>query len=209
MASQPLEGVCACGSGFAPPCDDLAGVLAAPADARAGISADAATALYDRLLPRVRGAVRRVAGLQRSDWPDAEQEAFIRILRGLPGWRGDAQLCHWAVVVATRAAIDFRRRAGRKRASSELDPSEVPAPSPPPPGGMSRPCKECIEREVATFSPKQQEAWSLHYAADNPVDQGQIARQLGVSRVTVNKWLGLMRLQISAACQAVCLSGDR
>lgn len=86
--------------------------------------------LYRRHAARVYGLVRRLAGddALAEDWA---QEAWVRILRALPGFRGDARFSTWLYRIAVNSALHGRRRRQR-RASREL-PLEV-APSPRAPG---------------------------------------------------------------------------
>jgi len=65
-------------------------------------------ALYHRYKRRVYGLALRIVGP-----PDAEevaQEAFIRIFRGLPKFRGDAALSTWIYRLAVNAALSHRSR---------------------------------------------------------------------------------------------------
>jgi RNA polymerase sigma-70 factor (ECF subfamily) len=55
---------------------------------------------------------------------DVVQETFLKVYRGLPGWRGAASLRTWIHRIAVRAAIDERRRSSRHVAA--LDSAEEP-----------------------------------------------------------------------------------
>jgi RNA polymerase sigma factor (sigma-70 family) len=53
--------------------------------------------------------------------PDAEdacQEALVKIVRGLPSFRGDSRLTTWAYSVASRSFLDYRRGQYQKAAYS-------------------------------------------------------------------------------------------
>src|SRR5690606_26504494 len=84
--------------------------------ARAG-DADAVRELYRRYAPRVYTVVRRLAGEDAlaEDWA---QDAWIRALRALPGFRGDARFSTWLHRIAVNTALHGRRwrerRAGRE-----------------------------------------------------------------------------------------------
>jgi RNA polymerase sigma factor (sigma-70 family) len=69
----------------------------------------------------VRAVEKRVLALALrmvppSDAEDACQEALVKIVRGLPTFRGDSQLTTWAYAVASRSFLDYRR--GRYRAAA-------------------------------------------------------------------------------------------
>src|SRR5450631_162065 len=70
-------------------------------------------ALYHRYKRRVFGLALRIVG--PVDAEEVAQEAFIRIFRGLPKFRGDAALSTWIYRLAVNAALSHRsRRAGAR-----------------------------------------------------------------------------------------------
>ena len=80
-------------------------------------------ALYHRYKRRVYGLALRIVGP-----PDAEevaQEAFIRIFRGLPKFRGDAALSTWIYRLAVNAALSHRSRRAGARLPLEENPTEA------------------------------------------------------------------------------------
>jgi RNA polymerase sigma-70 factor, ECF subfamily len=89
---------------------------------------DAIEALYQRHASRVYSVVRRLAGddAQADDWA---QEAWIRAIRSLPGFRGRSRFSTWLHRIAVNTALYGRRRSGRLRARE----AELPD-SPEPPG---------------------------------------------------------------------------
>ena len=82
-------------------------------------------ALYHRYKKRVYGLALRIVG--PVDAEEVAQEAFIRIFRGLPKFRGDAALSTWIYRLAVNAALSHRtRRAGARlltqgQSDSQLD----------------------------------------------------------------------------------------
>ena len=60
-------------------------------------------------------AVRVAYGVlrQRSDAEDVAQEAYLRVFRGLAGFRGDAQFETWLYRIVANAAMSHLRRVGR------------------------------------------------------------------------------------------------
>lgn len=88
-------------------------------------------ALYHRYKRRVFALASRIAGPHEAE--EVTQEAFLRIFKGLPKFRGDAQLGTWIYRLAVNAALTHRSR--RPPATTSLDdvPTEAEpcaAPSP-------------------------------------------------------------------------------
>ena len=73
----------------------------------------AVRALYDRFSRRVYTIARRLAG-DDALAKDIAQEAWIRILRALPGFRGDARLSSWVHRIAVNTALLGSRRERRQ-----------------------------------------------------------------------------------------------
>lgn len=73
--------------------------------------------LYERYSPRVYAVVRRIAG-DDDTAQDLAQEAWIRAIRALPGFRGEARFSTWLHRIAVNAALQARRHA-RPRAERE------------------------------------------------------------------------------------------
>jgi len=85
--------------------------------------------LYDRYGPRVYAVVRRIAGddeLAR----DYAQEAWIRAIRALPTFRGDARFSTWLHRIAVNAALQAARRVETRRRHEGPVPEDV-AMAPP------------------------------------------------------------------------------
>ena len=75
--------------------------------------AQAVRALYERYAPRVYAVVRRIAA--NDDLAqDYAQEAWIRAMRALPTFRGDARFSTWLHRIAVNAALQAVRRAGTR-----------------------------------------------------------------------------------------------
>ena len=62
--------------------------------------------------------VTAVAGRDLAE--DAAQDAYLRALRALPRFRGDASARTWLLSIARRAAVDAVRAAGRRRRLARL-----------------------------------------------------------------------------------------
>lgn len=80
-------------------------------------------ALYHRYKRRVYGLALRIVG--STDAEEVAQEAFIRIFRGLPKFRGDAALSTWIYRLAVNAALSHRTRRAGARLPLEENPTEA------------------------------------------------------------------------------------
>jgi len=67
-------------------------------------------ALYHRYKRRVFALAVRIVGA--TDAEEVSQEAFIRIFRGLPKFRGDSALGTWIYRLSVNAALSYRSRRG-------------------------------------------------------------------------------------------------
>ena len=83
----------------------------------------AVRALYERYSPRVYAVVRRIAGDDELA-KDYAQEAWIRAIRALPTFRGDARFSTWLHRIAVNAALQALRKAETR------EKREAPAPLP-------------------------------------------------------------------------------
>jgi RNA polymerase sigma-70 factor (ECF subfamily) len=63
---------------------------------------------------------------ERAAAEDLAQEVFLRIWKGLPGYRGEASLATWVFAIARNTCLSHRRREASRRAAS-LDVPEVRA----------------------------------------------------------------------------------
>lgn len=74
-------------------------------------------------------ALRLVGDRQEAE--DVAQEAYLRVFRGLAGFRGDAQFETWLYRIVSNAAMSHlrkRRRFGEAILDSAEEPRELPSP---------------------------------------------------------------------------------
>jgi RNA polymerase sigma-70 factor, ECF subfamily len=95
--------------------------------ARTG-DAQATRALYQQHSGRVYAVIRRLAGDDSlaEDWA---QEAWVRVFRALPSFRGDSQFSTWLHRIAVNSALHGRRTRDRRAGREEPLPSIVPSTS--------------------------------------------------------------------------------
>ena len=88
-------------------------------------------AIYHRYKRRVFALALRIVGAV--DAEEVAQEAFIRVFRGLPKFRGDAALGTWIYRLAVNAALSHRSRRGSApphQGADERGPEPVAAVTP-------------------------------------------------------------------------------
>ncbi len=89
----------------------------------------AVRALYERYAPRVYAVVRRIAG-DDDVAQDYAQEAWIRAIRALPTFRGDARFSTWLHRIAVNSALQALRKSDTrvKRREPMPPPETLAAP---------------------------------------------------------------------------------
>jgi RNA polymerase sigma-70 factor (ECF subfamily) len=90
----------------------------------------AVRALYEKYAPRVYAVVRRIAA-DDDLAQDYAQEAWIRAIRALPTFRGEARFSTWLHRIAVNAALQAVRR-DETRLNKEVPMPEFLAVHPPP-----------------------------------------------------------------------------
>lgn len=84
-------------------------------------------ALYHQYKRRVYGLVTRIAGPADAD--EVAQDVFVRVLRGLPKFRGDSALGTWIYRLAVNAALSHVTRRGRHRPMDDEALTQIAAPA--------------------------------------------------------------------------------
>jgi RNA polymerase sigma-70 factor (ECF subfamily) len=81
--------------------------------------------LYERYAPRVYAVVRRIAG-EDDLAQDYAQEAWIRAIRALPTFRGDARFSTWLHRIAVNSALQALRKVDTRSKREAPMPEAVP-----------------------------------------------------------------------------------
>src|SRR3989442_734925 len=84
---------------------------------------------------RMKSVARNLLG-NASDAEDAVQEAFLKLYRGLAGFKGDSALSSWLYRILVNTCYDIGRRRQRRGGRRSPPPTAAPPPwaSPPPRG---------------------------------------------------------------------------
>lgn len=132
--------------------------------------------LYDRYAPRVYAIVRRMADddALAEDWA---QEAWVRAIRALPSFRGDAAFSTWLHRIAVNSALHGQRWRTRRTSNEIALPVTVGDPRPDRP--MLR---ITLERALARLPAGMRQVLVLHDVEGYTHDE--IADALGVTAGT-------------------------
>jgi len=107
---------------------------AAPMDALTELLLDAREGdrlAFAQLVRESQGEVWRLCAhlVDRPAADDLTQETYLRVVRALPAFRGDASARTWLLAIARRTCADALRRRGRdRRLLRRLDPPDPVAP---------------------------------------------------------------------------------
>ncbi|HKK02048.1 MAG TPA: RNA polymerase sigma factor [Desulfuromonadales bacterium] len=132
----------------------------------------------------------------RDEAEDIAQEAFLRLYRSLPNFRGESTVATWLYRTVSHLAIDHLRREQLRRKifflrrntgddEMDVDPMEVV----PDPGGSPRDlflAKEAgrrLSRALDKLSPRQRAVFVLRHQEELPLKE--IAKVLGLEEGTV------------------------
>jgi RNA polymerase sigma-70 factor (ECF subfamily) len=88
--------------------------------------------LFEAIAPALLAPLRMVLGPAHPDLEDVLQDSLLGVLKGLATFRGDSTVLHFARRIATKRAIELRRREGataRKLEGARL--LEAPGPQTP------------------------------------------------------------------------------
>ncbi len=67
--------------------------------------------VYDTFHPKIHRYLARMTGAAEAD--DLTQEVFMKVSRGLKGFRGESKLSSWIYRIATNTALDHLRRTSQ------------------------------------------------------------------------------------------------
>lgn len=144
---------------------------------------------------RVTGLAWRLLG-QREEAEDIAQEAFLRLYRALPKFRGDSRVSTWLYRTVTRLAIDHLRRERLKRRlfftrrdEDEPDPVELASnPRDNPERDLdAKQAMHRLRRALHQLSPRQRVIFNLRHYEGLPLRQ--IAELLELEEGTVKTHL--------------------
>jgi RNA polymerase sigma-70 factor, ECF subfamily len=121
---------------------------------------------------------------------DALQEAFVKVLRSEGGLRGVEEPLRWLYRVVDRCCFDALRK---RRRSVESASEEEGATAHP---GVEIEMRDAVLRLLGTLGEDEMQI-ALFLFVDG-MSQGEIAEEMGVSRVTINKRVQTIRVRAEA-----------
>lgn len=144
---------------------------------------------------KILGLAWRLVG-NREEAEDLVQEAFLRLHRALPEFRGDSRIGTWLYRTTTRLAIDHLRRERLRRRlfffrsdNDAPDPVELAVDTRDNPGRkyQSKEAMRALRKALTRLSPRQQVIFALRHHEGLPLKE--IAEHLGLETGTVKAHL--------------------
>lgn len=174
--------------------DELLGLAAA---VQRGDAAALSTFL-SAILPQLLRVVRSVLGPQHPDLEDVAYEAAYAVVEGLPRFRGEGTVLHFACRVTVLSAMNVRRRdAAQKRAlqrvPAELDEVELEEPNPED-NAQAASLVPIVRELLASLPDTLAEALALHVVLGYTVVE--IAESASLPVETVRSRLRLAKLAL-------------
>jgi RNA polymerase sigma-70 factor (ECF subfamily) len=139
---------------------------------------------------------RRCGAILRDDAlaDDALQEVFVKVMRGGAGIREAGEPLRWLYRVVDRCCYDALRKRRRSRETPSSDEAAGAHP------GAAIESRDAVLSLLGTLDEKAMRIALLHFL--DGLSQGEIAEELGVSRVTVNKKIQAIRAGVVSWLEA-------
>jgi RNA polymerase sigma-70 factor (ECF subfamily) len=159
---------------------------------------EAVRELYRRYAPRVYAVVRRLAGddALAEDWA---QEAWVRAIRALPRFRGDARFSTWIHRIAVNSALHGRRWRDRRVKNEVAMPLTLPPPIRVQPQAEQTVLRMSLERALQTLPDGMRQVLVLHDVEGYTHEE--IANLLGVTAGTSKSQLFKARARMRRALE--------
>jgi RNA polymerase sigma-70 factor (ECF subfamily) len=157
--------------------------------------AQALSTFLSAIVPQLLRVVRSVLGPEHPDLEDVAYEAAYAVVEGLPRFRGEGTVLHFACRVTVLSAMNVRRRdAAQKRAlmraPKDLDEVELDAPNPEE-NAQAAALAPIVRELLATLPDALAEALALHVVLGYTV--GEIAQTASLPVETVRSRLRLAK----------------
>lgn len=164
-------------------------------EAARGGNARAFEALLGRHEARV-FRVLRLLGVPAADREDVAQNVFLRIFRGLDGFKAGRPFASWVYKIASNAALDWRGQSDqRRREEAPWDDALDEAAVAPETGNLD--LAHRLEVALDTLSDRERAVFVL--IEMEGVERADAARALGISGITVRRHLGLAKDRLRQA----------
>jgi RNA polymerase sigma-70 factor (ECF subfamily) len=131
-----------------------------------------------------------------SDAEDAVQEAFLKLYRGLGGFKGDSALSSWLYRILVNTCFDMGRRRRRRAENPQPEPeADAPAFDPPAPGGDPT-LRFTLERSLDRLPPLPRSVFVLYEVEG--FKHREIAAILGIAEGTSKHALFAAKKELQA-----------
>jgi RNA polymerase sigma-70 factor (ECF subfamily) len=132
----------------------------------------------------------------REDAEDVTQEAFVRVIRQLPRYRGECALKTWICRIALNACLTAH---ARRRSPEPLESDAARSPSPgPEAAALGREVERRVRDEALRLNPAHREATLLRLFGE--LSYEEIAETLGISvnaaRLRVHRGMARLRRRL-------------
>jgi len=154
---------------------------------------------FEELLRRHEARVFRVLrllGVPASDREDVAQNVFLRIFRGLNGFRAGRPFSSWVYKIAANAALDWRGQSDQKR-REEAPWNDTPEEAASAPSTGSLDLARRLEAALDTLSERERAVFVL--IEMEGIERADAARALGITGITVRRHLGLAKDRLRQA----------
>lgn len=150
---------------------------------------------FAEIVARYTGVVYSVAMDLTGDRPTAEevtQDVFMRIYRGLSGWRGESRFSTWVYRIAYNAGMTAAKRLRKHPCSTPIEGlHEV---SDPPPEPDREDDLQAVRNAIGDLPPDERALIGLFYAEERTT--GEIAHITGLSESNVRVRLHRIRQRL-------------
>lgn len=137
--------------------------------------------------------VRGILG-DRSDVEDVMQEVFIKVYRGLGGFRGDAKLSSWIYQIARNEALNRARKPGAVETPIEDVVIESPEDTRPDKEYHKKIEREYLEQCLAEIDENLRTALELRYMGEMSYEE--IAGTMGLPIGTVKTYIHRGKIEL-------------
>jgi RNA polymerase sigma-70 factor (ECF subfamily) len=118
-----------------------------------------------------------------TDAEDAVQETFLKVFRGIEGFKGDSAFSTWVTRILINNCYDMRRRRVRRPEMAELEEGPgLDGIELPPASGTDHPLRMMLERSLARLSERNRTVFVLFEIEG--FSHAEIAATLGISEAS-------------------------
>lgn len=146
----------------------------------------------------------RLMGVPAQDREDVAQDVFVRVFRHLGGYRSGRSFSAWIYRITVNASHDYRGRRARQAAEGawEADLEQSPDDGPGPGEQLDQAdSRRVLERALLRVSERERAVFVL--CELEGLETRQVARALGITRITVRRHLSRARAHLRAVLERV------